>query len=161
MNIGLPAQERSEILPSDRPASCPLFPPSPAKVYQVSTPRDVHQLHHAIATEFSQTNKFEDWATRYAMEKLANSATAALHERDDIQKRLRVEFKTDERKRAKDSRNHVVKFLRKVCNLPIMQNFRRIPQGTALGTWPTPITSSPCKTRPRSWRKEPQSLLPS
>ena len=110
MNIGLLVQERSEILPSDRlvtPPLCPLFSLSPAEVYQISThcnPQDVHQLHHAITTEFSQINKFEDWTTRYAMEKLETSTTAAGHERDELQERLRVGFKADERKRAKDNK---------------------------------------------------------
>ena len=49
--------------------------------------------------EFSQTNQFEDWSTRHAMEKLANSATAALHERDELQKRLQIN--ADKQKRAK------------------------------------------------------------
>ena len=80
----------------------PLFSLSPNEVHQISTPRnprDLHHLHHSIATEFSQTNKFEDWATRYAVEKLANSATAAIHERDELQKRLKIN--ADKQKQAK------------------------------------------------------------
>ena len=80
----------------------PLFSLLPKEVYQISTPRnprDLHQLHQSISTEFSQSNKFEDWATRYAVEKLANSATAALNERDELQRRLKIN--ADKRKHAK------------------------------------------------------------
>ena len=74
--------------PSHQPSAVtsplrPLFSLSPTEVFQITTPRNprnVHHLHQAITTEFSQTNQFEDWATRYAIEKLANSATAVLHE---------------------------------------------------------------------------------
>ena len=71
----------------------PLFSLLPKEVYQISAPRnphDLHELHQSISTEFSQSNKFEDWATRYAVEKLANSATAALHEWDELQRRLKI-----------------------------------------------------------------------
>ena len=76
-----------------------LFSLLPKEVHQISTPRNPRDFHHAISTEFSQTNKFEDWATRYAVEKLANSATAALHERDELQRRLKIN--ADKQKRAK------------------------------------------------------------
>ena len=71
----------------------PLVFSLPKEVHQISTPRnpqDLHHIRHSIATEFSQTNKFQDWATRYAVEKLANAATAALHERDELQQRLKI-----------------------------------------------------------------------
>ena len=58
----------------------------------ISTPRNsrnVHHLHHSISTEFPQA-KFEDLDIRYAMEQMKNSATAALHERDELQKRLKI-----------------------------------------------------------------------
>ena len=83
----------------------PLFSLPPKEVYQISTPRnprDLHQLHQSISTEFSQSNKFEDWATRYAVEKLANSTTAALRERDELQRRLKIN--ADKRKRAKTAK---------------------------------------------------------
>ena len=80
----------------------PLFSLLPKWVHQILTPRNprgLHQLHQSISTEFSQSNKFEDWATRYAVEKLANSATSALHERDELQRRLKIN--ADKQKQAK------------------------------------------------------------
>ena len=93
---GLRGSVGLEISHQDQPVTLPLHPLfslSPGEVHQISTPRnphDVHLLHNTISTEFSQPNKFEDWATRYAMEKLANSATAALHKRDGLQKWLKI-----------------------------------------------------------------------
>ena len=46
--------------------------------------------------------------------------------RSSLYKQLQAKFNADKRKRAKDSKTHLMKFLQKVCNLPIMQNFRRI-----------------------------------
>ena len=108
--------------------------------------------HQAISTEFSQTNKFEDWATQCAMEKLANSATAALHEWDELQKWLQIN--ANKQKRAKAAKKPAIRFLLKVCNLPTMQNFKHISQGATLRTWPTPTRrSSPFKPKLRSGGK--------
>ena len=66
------------------------------------------------------------------MEKLANSATAALHERDELQKRLKISV--DKRKQAKAAvaareKNLGTRFLLKVCSSLVMQIFRHIFQG--------------------------------
>ena len=66
------------------------------------------------------------------MEKLANSATAALHERDELQKRL--EINADKRKQAKAAaaaraKNLGTRFLLKACSSLVMQIFRHIFQG--------------------------------
>lgn len=82
INIGLTVQERSKILPSDRPVTSPFYPLfslSPTEVYQISTsysPREVHQLHYAIATEFSQINNSKIGPRHGKARKLRNSSTS-------------------------------------------------------------------------------------
>ena len=103
------SQEVTRPDPSHQPPavaspSWPLFPLSPAEFFQISTlrnPRNAHHPCHTISTEFLQTGKFEDWATRYAIEKLVYSLTTALHERDELQKRLKMNV--NKQKRAKAS----------------------------------------------------------
>ena len=77
----------------------PLFSKEVHEIPTPRNPRDLHQLHQSISTEFLRSNKFEDWATRCAIGKLANSATAALHERNELQHRLKIN--ADKQKRAK------------------------------------------------------------
>ena len=142
---------------------CPLFSLLPKEVYQISTPRnphDLHELHQSIFTEFSQSNKFEDWATRYAVEKLANSATAALNEWDELQRRLKIN--ADKQKRAKAAKKPRHKISAKGLQFSNHAELRAHFSKRHLED----LVNANEKVRrsreeSRSWRKKFQSLLPS
>ena len=76
--------------------------------FKPCNPGDQHHLHHSIATEFSPTNKFVDWATRYAVEKLANCATAAIHRRDELQKWLKINAEKQKQAKAAKKPRHKI-----------------------------------------------------
>ena len=95
------------------------------------------------------------------MEKQANSATAALHKRDELQKRLKINAEKRKQAKAAQIENHVIRPLAGGLQFANHVGLQAHFSGRHLESWPTPMRRSSMFKAKARWREKSQSLLPS